>query len=58
MLVHFPKRPEEGIRSPDSGITGGCEPSDVGPENQSVAKAITTCNYWAISPELTNLKQA
>ena len=29
----YPERPEEGIRSPGAGITGSCEPPDVGAGN-------------------------
>lgn len=30
----YPQRPEEGIRTTGTGITGGCELSDVGAVNQ------------------------
>lgn len=34
--VHiFPRRPEEGFRSPGAGVTGSYEPSDVDARNQT-----------------------
>jgi hypothetical protein len=33
----YPQRPEEGIRPPAAGVTGGCEPPSVGARNQTQA---------------------
>lgn len=30
------QRPEEGVRSPGTGLPGSCEPSGVGVKNQSL----------------------
>lgn len=38
MYVHMyagPQRSEEGIRSPDNGVTRGCEMPNVGAENRA-----------------------
>lgn len=33
MSVQCPRRLEEGVKSPEAGVTGHCEPPDVGARN-------------------------
>lgn len=47
-----PQRLEEGVRYPEPGLRGSCEPSDVDAENQTwVFWKNRQCSYcWSISP--------
>jgi hypothetical protein len=46
------QKPEEGIGSPGTGVTNGCDPPKVSTGNQSGSSASATSppNHWAISP--------
>lgn len=47
-----PQKPEKGVRSPEAGVTAGCELPDIGSNNQTqVFCRSTTCLYhWCRIP--------
>lgn len=48
VLRIFPQRLEEGVRSPKARDTGGCEPSNLGAENQT--RVVWKSGKWSESP--------
>ena len=54
--VQYPHRPEEGTPSPGAGVSGACEPADIGSgkELSSSGRAVDDLNHWAISPANLN----
>jgi hypothetical protein len=48
-MCRYPQKPEKGVRSPITAVTGGCEPPNMGArEKTQVIWESGTLIYWAI----------